>query len=537
MKLTENPLFFTDYYKVHHHKMYPAGTVKIYSNFTPRKSRLMNINKVVFFGLQYLLIEYFERAFNQEFFSKPKEEVIAEYKEFMDCTLGKDAVSVTHIEQLHDLGYLPLEIKALPEGTVFPIGVPCLTITNTVDHAYWLVNYLETLISNILWRPITAATTAFHYKELLTKWALKTGTPIEFVPWQMHDFSARGLPGIEAGVLSGLAHLTVATGSDTVWAIRAAKTYYGADYTKYLVGSSVPATEHSVMCMGGKENEIETFIELMEKYPTGLLSVVSDTWNLWEVCTKFLPKLKDKILARDGKLVIRPDSGTPEDIVCGTMPFWKDEYELALKKHWTNDATNTQKGVVELLWEVFGGTINEKGYKVLDSHIGVIYGDSITLERANEICRRLEAKGFASGNVVLGIGSYTYQYNTRDSLGMAMKATYGEVFTEAIPETARLSDEVVVDGKRGVIESKEIWKDPITDDGTKKSAKGLLRVDRSEQGTITMKDQCTWEDEKGGLLETVFLNGKIARVTTLQEIRDRLTKQLTNVESKTYETV
>jgi nicotinamide phosphoribosyltransferase len=243
------------------------------------------------------------------------------------------------------------------------------------------------------------------------------------------------------------------------------------------------------MCAGGKEDEVETFRRLLDTYPTGILSVVSDTWNLWQVCTKHVVTLKEEIMARDGKLVIRPDSGDPVDILCGKLgPSWT----LINRKP-------EDTGVIELLWDVFGGTINEQGYKVLDSHIGAIYGDSITIDRADEICKRLEAKGFASTNVVLGIGSFTYQYNTRDTFGFAMKATYVEVNGEG----------------------REIFKDPITDDGTKKSATGLLSV-HNHDGEYVLVDRCTWEGESVSSLQTIYIDGEFYNKTTLDEIRKRL---------------
>jgi nicotinamide phosphoribosyltransferase len=412
-----------------------------------------------------------------------------------------------------------------------------LTITNTHKDFGWLVNYLETLISCMLWQPITSATIAYEYKKLLNKYALETTGSTEGVQWQGHDFSMRGMSSVESAILSGMGHLLSFTGTDTIPAIYQLEKSYNAG--ENLIGASVPATEHSVMCMGTKEAEIDTFRRLLKLYPTGILSVVSDTWNLWDVCTKFLPELKSEIMARDGKLVIRPDSGDPVDIICGTIfNFTNKKYEngdsLVNEKYNAksiiDESTKPEfKGVIELLWETFGGTINEQGYKVLDPHIGAIYGDSITLDRAKEICERLKAKGFASTNIVLGIGSYTYQYNTRDTFGFAMKATYGEI-TNCDNNRRNLE-----------IEAREIFKDPITDDGTKKSKKGLLQVDLFEKhngncdmmgcdmngciGTckeLSVKDQCTWEQEAQGLLTTVFKDGKLVKETTLDKIRKRL---------------
>jgi nicotinamide phosphoribosyltransferase len=250
-----------------------------------------------------------------------------------------------------------------------------------------------------------------------------------------------------------------------------------------------------------------TIKDLLEKYPTGILSIVSDTFDLWKVCTKYLPKLKEQILTRDGKLVIRPDSGDPVDILCGRNRTFRDENYNGM---WLDTPEN--KGVIELLWDIFGGTTNEQGYKVLDPHIGAIYGDSITLERAEEICKRLEAKGFASTNVVLGIGSFTYQYNTRDTFGFAMKATYVEKY-ERIPGVD------FIPTTRGY----EIFKDPITDDGIKKSAKGLLKVVQGEKG-LELKDQISWEElrQENNLLKVVYENGKFTNKVSLTEIRNKL---------------
>jgi nicotinamide phosphoribosyltransferase len=366
---------------------------------------------------------------------------------------------------------------------------------------------------------MTSATIAHTYRKVLKGWQEKTDKEKAwFIDWQGHDFSMRGMDSVDATISSGLGHLTSFSGTDSLPAIYGARKFYGEEG---FVGGSVNATEHSVMCAGGKEDEIETFRRLLTTYPTGILSVVSDTWDLWRVCTEYVSELKEEILARkDGKLVIRPDSGDPVDILCGDRGHsWNrtDYKELQdengnylvdfygeLEYNEGKVVTpNQYKGVIELLWDVFGGTVNEQGYKVLDPHIGAIYGDSITIERADEICRRLEAKGFASTNVVLGIGSFTYQYNTRDTFGFAMKATYVEVNGEG----------------------REIFKDPITDDGTKKSATGLLRVDEvtgSHGKGILLKDKASWEEEKGGLLQVIYEDGVFHNQITLTEIRKKL---------------
>lgn len=496
-----NPLFLTDGYKTGHHQMYPKGTTLVYSNFTPRSNKHApkGCDKVVSFGQQMIMIQIHE-AFEKEFFSKPKDVVCGEMKKELSLYLNTD-YDVSHFESLHDLGYLPVQVKAIKEGTLVPIKVPVLTIYNTHPDFFWVTNYLETLISNLLWKPMTSATIAFQYRKLLTKWQEKTDKEKSwFIDWQAHDFSMRGLDSVEAVTSSGLGHATSFLGSDSLPVIHGARKFYGE--TESVVGS-VNATEHSVMCAGSKDDEVGTFRRLLETYPTGILSVVSDTWDLWSVCTNHLVILKDEIMSRDGKLVIRPDSGNPADIICGYNTMEIHEYETYNENH------PSWKGVVELLWDVFGGTTNNQGYKVLDSHIGTIYGDSITLERADEICRRLESKGFASTNIVFGVGSFTYQYNTRDTFGFAMKATYVEI-----------------DG-----EGRQIFKDPITDDGTKKSATGLLKVVKTmtadsmgklHNNGLTLVDKVTWDEENGGELKTIYLDGKFNNQTTLTEIRNIL---------------
>lgn len=479
-----NPFLLTDFYKVGHPFQYPKGTTLVYSNLTPRKSRFDEINEMTFFGLQYFIKEYLISYFNENFFQQPKEKLMNEYKRRVSTSLGGDLPTYKHIEDLHELGYLPIEIKAIPEGRSVKMRVPVLTIVNTLPEYFWLTNFVESLISAILWQPCTSATMAKEYRKILNDFAHKTGMPKEFVQWQGHDFSFRGMSSLESAVLSGMGHLLSFTGTDTIPAIDALEQYYNANADTELIGGSVPATEHSVMCSGSKDGEIETFRRLItEIYPTGIVSIVSDTWDLWKVCTEYLSELKETILARDGKVVIRPDSGDPVDIICGNP---------------NGSTENERKGVVELLWDVFGGTITEKGFKLLDSHIGAIYGDSITRQRATEICQRLMDKGFAS-QVVFGIGSYTYQYNTRDTFGIAMKATYIEIGDE----------------------TREIFKNPITDDGTKISATGLLCV-IEENNQYKLVDKVDWEKERQSELKTVFKDGKLIKDFTLSEVRNNL---------------
>lgn len=515
MKL--NPLNAIDFYKTGHKVQYPEGTEMVYSNFTPRSNRLFNgnSNEIVFFGLQGFIEWFLIDLWEESFFNQPKDEVVAAYKRRLDTSLGPDSVDVSHIAELHDLGYLPLQIKALPEGSKVPMKVPVLTVKNTIPKFFWLVNYLESVMSAELWKSCTVATIAAEYKELFVRYAKETGSPVDFCSLQGHDFSSRGMSGYYDASQSGAGHLLSFVGTDTVSSIDYLENYYGANAEKELVGCSVPATEHSVMCMGGSDDEIGTFRRLIcDLYPTGIVSIVSDTWDFWKVLSEYTVTLKDEIMARQpnalglNKVVFRPDSGDPVEILCGLTD---DDFSLRDGVYYRRidgritDQVITEsevKGAVEVLWDIFGGTETDEGYKVLDEHVGLIYGDSITLGRAEAILGRLKDKGFASCNVVFGIGSYTYQYNTRDTFGFAMKATAG-----------------IVNG-----ELREIFKDPATDKGTKKSAKGLLRVER-ENGEYVLYDQQTEAQEASGELQTVFRNGKLENFQTLAEIRQRLASE------------
>lgn len=477
-----------DFYKLSHREQYPENTEVVYSTFTPRSNKYFPIaNEVVVFGIQGFIKKYLIDYFNENFFNRPKEDVVNEYVRIVKNTLGKVQVDTSHIEELHNLGYLPIKIKALKEGTLAPIKVPVLTIENTIPEFFWLTNYLETLISAEIWQPMTSATISYQYRKLLDEYALKTVGSTDGVEFQGHDFSMRGMSSLESAQASGAGHLLSFVGTDTIPSILYHEQYYNADVEKELVGTSISATEHSVMCSYGNTNEFDLFKHLInEVYPNGFFSVVSDTWDFWKVVGEYLPKLKQDILNRDGRVVIRPDSGDPVKIIIGNID---GETELE------------RKGLIESLWDIFGGTITEKGYKLLDTHIGAIYGDSITIERARKIVEGLEAKGFASTNIVFGIGSYTYQYNTRDTFGFAMKATYA-----------------VVNG-----EERLLFKDPKTDDGTKKSQRGRVHV-HYNNGEITFVDGLDKDTyvKTPDLLETVFEDGKLLRDESLSDIRKQL---------------
>lgn len=524
-----------DVYKEFHARAYHPLVTRVYANFTSRSGKLSNVpdnDKVAFVGLQYFILDYLVGEW-KFFFEAPKEAAVRSHKRILDSMLGY-SVDVDYLRKLHDLGYLPLRIKALDEGTLVPYQVPPITIVNTHPDFAWLTNMIETVMSCESWGIQTSATTATAYFKVFREFAEKTGVPLDFAAYQGHDFSFRGMFGRAAAAASGFGHLASGlVGTDTIPAVLFAEKFYGADVEKELVGVSVDATEHSVTCSWLLEGEIAFFRYLMqEQSPTGILSVVSDTWDFWKLVTEYLPVLKDEILARDGSVIIRPDSGCPVKILTGylvhSVAFSSDDISFSMAhmsavktrseafiydgKFYTveglsNAEASTElmacevKGLIECLWDIFGGTTTNKGYKMLDEHIGAIYGDAITLDRQRQILQRLMDKGFCS-KVVLGIGSYSYQYVTRDSHGSAVKATH------VIKDNAPLA----------------IFKDPKTDQ-KKKSAKGLMRIDMVD-GELVMTDNCTEEQEQGGLLRTVFEDGQLVRTTTLSDIREKIASQI-----------
>ena len=474
------PSLLCDFYKTSHRLQYPVGSQYIYSTFTPRSNKhAPYLERAVSFGFQAFVIKYLIRYFNDNFFSRDESLVVQEYCDFIKRTLFID-VSGEHIAALHRLGYLPVRIKAIPEGKSVAIKVPMLTIENTHPDFFWLTNYLETLINVSLWQPITSASIALAYRNVLMEYAADTCDSAEHVPFQSHDFSMRGMSSLESSETSGAGHLTAFLGTDTIPAISFIEAYYGSTQ---LIGTSIPASEHSVMSAHGID-ELPTFRYLMKQFPHSMLSIVSDTTDFWHNITVNLPILKDEIMARptNARIVIRPDSGNFFDIICGNS--------TALSSH-------ERKGLIECLWDIFGGTINKKGYKVLDPHIGAIYGDGVTFDKMVQILAGLKAKGFASSNIVFGVGAQTYQRNTRDTLGFAIKAT-----------------SIIING-----EEKAIFKNPKTDDGLKKSQCGRVKVTSFDSYVdgLTAKD-----DFSDDLLEVIFEDGKLTKTVTFDNIRANL---------------
>jgi nicotinamide phosphoribosyltransferase len=582
-------MFATDGYKLGHGPMYRRGTTKVGSNLTPRTDKIHRRGctmfydgKLVWVGGQAAIQELTE-AWQVSFFNQNHDDVIGEYEEFLLGYLGRDLPTSAQMSALHKLGYLPLEFRSLPEGSLVPMGIPVLTITNTLDDFFWLVNYHETPLSTTTWKTATNATIAREYRKICEHYLKLTGCYDAFtVSVMCHDFSMRGMSGIEDAARSGVGHLTQFVGTDTLPAIRHAKRYYDATG---LIGISVPATEHAVTSnniisieaelLAGKYEflsaeqgvicakmmdageDLRLVAEVMFVYdlitrivPNGIVSNVSDTYDFWGMLSRGYPYLKDVIMRREGlgpqpgKVVVRPDSGDPVTVICGMKPVvWGSNkaFEFESKRHFYDFmdmkivsefeeydcvkiggkfySFSVQGDVIDLgteeipyevvagairtLYKTFGGTITETGHKLLDSHIGLIYGDSITTKRAEEILRRLAEQGYAAANVVFGVGSFTYQCNTRDTFGFAVKATNSVINGEEVA----------------------IFKDPKTD-SKKKSAKGRLHVLKSSvegDNTLFLMDGCSAEFEarEDNLLQVIYRDGKFLKRVTLDEIRAR----------------
>ena len=474
-----NPLLLTDVYKMGHMEQYPGDTVEVYSYLEARKPN----QPVVFFGLQYILMEYLSKPLTRE----NGEEFLHYHREI----LGEPSPSVQEkIRALTDLGYWPLSIKAVPEGTRLGSRNILFSIRNTRPEFFWCVGFVESLLLKV-WNSCTVATHSRKFHELVTRYAERTCDNLDHVPYQVHDFGYRGVSSEETAAVSGAAHLLNFQGSDTVIANWFLDKFYAAAGS--VKGRSVPASEHSVMCSFGRDGEYEAFDRMLDLYPAGVVSIVSDTYDYFKILTDYAPRRRDRIMARQGKVVFRPDSGTPEDIICGIPQAHGAP---------SRDASPEVKGSLELLWDVFGGTVNSKGYRVLDSHIGLIYGDGMYYERFETILARMETLGFASSNLVIGVGGLLLQNHNRDELAFSVKAT----------RIVRRHGEKV-----------EIYKDPATDP-SKKSKRGLMTLTRDGSGGYVTKDQVNDAEEATGELQEVFRDGQCKRVYSLDEVRANLTE-------------
>ena len=476
-------LLLSDTYKQVHDRMYPKELKKLVSYWVPRKSMLDTRDKMVFFGLQAFVKEYLIDYINENFFQLPEEEIISLYTETMNIQLGEGNYDIDKIVQLHRLGYLPLEIRALPEGTLVPMGIPCIELTNTHADFAWLTQWVECAMQSEIWKPCAHATIGYMYRELANKWYEKTVDGIS-PAMACADFGMRGMSCLEEAIKCSASWLLSFNKTSTIPAINYIDQNYNAHCKENRIGLGGVSTEHSVMganfAMDGHE---VTFVKrlLNELYPNTTFSMVSDTYDYWNMVNNILPQVKEDIMKHNGKLLIRPDSG--------------DMVEISIR-------------TIESLWNTFGGTINTKGYKVLDPHIGLIYGDGCSMQNVETVWTELEKRGFAANNIAYGVGAFCFTaiiengkmiVVTRDTFGIAMKATFG-----------------IIGDKKLMI-----YKDPKTDTSQlKKSHKGCCRV-YEESGELKCEDELL-EMSENSLLTTVFKDGKLIREDNFLAIRERM---------------
>ena len=451
----DNRILLADSYKATHWLQYPPGTQGVYSYFESRGGRF---DEVVFFGLQYLMERYLAGPIIRR-------EHIEEAAEFYAAHFGNETLfnraGWTHIVEKHE-GRLPVEIRAVSEGTVVPTSNVLFTVENTDPAAFWLTSYLETLLVQI-WYGCTVATLSRAMKKLIGSFLQETGDPAG-IEMKLQDFGFRGVSSVESAAIGGAAHLVNFQGTDNVAGALFARDYYGAD----MAGFSIPAAEHSTQTAWGREAEEEGFAHMLSAFPTGLVAVVSDSWDVRHACRSIWgTRLREKVLERDGTLVVRPDSGTPH---------------------------RTVLELLEILGERFGTTNNDKGFKVLPPQIAMIQGDGIDYEETERILCTLREHGWSTDNLTLGMGGALLQRLDRDTQSFAFKCS-----------------QVMVSG-----ESHDVFKDPVTDPA-KRSKRGRLKLIQTEDGFRTVPQR----DPGSDLLRPVFRNGEILERTSWAEVRAR----------------
>ncbi len=450
-----NKLFNCDFYKITHPRQLPERTSKVYSYI---ESRGGQFDFSLFFGLQGFLKEYLCGQFVTQ---KDIDEAEVFYKKGFGFDYF-DKKGWEHILNKYN-GHLPLKISAIPEGTCVPVKNVLVTIENTDEKVPWLTQFIETMLLRAIWFPTTVATASKTFKNIIKKYCDITGTEVS--PFHLNDFSSRGCSSHETAGIGGSAHLCNFLGSDNVEGVRYAMKNYNTD----VCGFSVLAGEHHTVTIYGKKNELKAYDHLLDSAPDeAIVSIVIDSYDMENAVKNLLGgKLKEKILARKGKVVFRPDSG---------------------------DITKVPVQIVKWLWDIFGGTINERGYKVLNPKVSVIQGDSVSIENVPIILDSFIREKFCISNIILGAGGKLLQAWNRDSMMWAQKACWG-----------------IVDGKEI-----DIFKDPITDQG-KKSKKGRLKLIKTDSGYETVNISDPREDQ----LRVVFKNGVLYNETTFDEVRKR----------------
>lgn len=454
MMTKKNLILATDAYKHTHWKQYPLHTERVYSYLESRGGRF---DETLFFGLQYYLREYLAGVVVEPW-------MVDEAEAFCRKLFGADYFNRAGWDTIvreHN-GRLPLRIKAVPEGSVVPVRNVLATVENTDERVPFLTNFIETLLMKV-WYPTTVATLSWQIKQRLGQYATLTGA--EWNPFFLNDFGFRGVSSTESAGIGGMAHLVNFLGTDTLAGIEYASRYYDSD----VCGFSVMAAEHSTVTAWGRDHELDAYRHFIDQFPSGLMSVVADSFDIYHAVDQlFGVELKDKILARDGKFVVRPDSGDPP-----TMSV----------------------AVLQRLWQRFGGTVNAQGYKVLHPKIGVIYGDGIDYDSIGDILAAVSGAGFSVDNIVFGMGGALLQKLDRDTHKFAFKAS-------AVKVAGAWRD---------------VYKDPITDPG-KSSKRGRLKLVHDPWGSY---ETVAEDDLRPDELVTVFENGEILRDYSFDEVRVR----------------
>lgn len=454
-----NPIFDTDSYKLSHFTQYPEGTEYVSSYIEPRKA-WDEIDRVLFFGLQAELMKLAGAIITQE--------RLDEAAPFLKAH-GFDifVAGWQHIIDAHG-GRLPVLIEALPEGTLAPVSVPQLRIRNTDPKVYWLVSYLETRLLRAIWYGSTVASLShFVVGKIRHRMELTDGTQLG-AEFKLHDFGARGATTAEAAALGGAAHLVNSFGTDTIAGLVMARNAYGAE----IAGFSIPASEHSTMTALGEAGELAQFTRMLDMNPEGIVACVSDSYDLMRAVKSYWgDALRDKILERDGTLVVRPDSGDPIEIV---------------------------PDVIEALMARFGYTTTEQGYRLLNGKVRVIQGDGVDKDSITEIMDAMMDRGLAIGNIAFGMGGGLLQKVNRDSFGYAMKAS-------AIWRDGAWHD---------------VFKDPKTANGTKTSKRGVQGAMKTDSGAFVARPAANIPPGADAL-RPVFRDGEILRFSSFEDIRAR----------------
>lgn len=493
--INTNALLLCDTYKCVHHKMYNSSLKALTSYWVPRKSMFKNQEnqKMVFFGLQSFIQEYLIDYFKDNFFDVPINDVIDTYQHYLNIQLGTGNYEIDHLKELHELGYLPLHIEALPEGSLVNMGVPCICVTNTDYRFAWLVQWIECLMQAELWKICNHATIGNMYYRLAKKWYEKTVDDTIDPRNAFSDFGMRGMSGMQEAMKCSAAWLLSSNKTSTIAALPYIDKYYDADCSKHNIGIGAISTEHSVMSSNyAIDGDEITFVKrlLTELYPNVSFSMVSDTYDYWNMIENILPSCREEIMSHNGTLFVRPDSG---------------------------DQVQTVIRTIKKLWDVFGGSLNTKGYKLLTSKIRVILGDGSTLSTVEKIWTQLESDGFASNNVIFGVGAFCFSaifendkliVNTRDTFGLAQKTTHGQLVEKEI----------------------FIFKDPKTDtDNLKKSHKGLVFVEEVDDefihtDNLSFEDYFIYQKTHINAMRAVFNNGTLLNKEDFTTIRERLEK-------------